>query len=393
MKLFHTADWNLGEMFYGNDREEENRHFLKWLLHAVGEQQADVLLLSGNIFSSPCTTSATERLFFDFLHRLTEENPGIQVVLTSGNRDASSRMESLSALFGGLRIHVRSLVPRNFDGAPDFSRLLLPLVSRTNPDDKAVLLAVPYLGDSAQDTRSFIKELVKVARKEYGKEMPLLLMANLRAAGATDSGMLAEQKYVDCRGLDKEVRYAALGGSDIDGEVNGMDNVRYAGRPSFASFSEKDKDCGGYAITLGERDVLERLSYQPLRALKTIPEEGAIGLDMVLRQLSKLPKGKKSQSDDYPYLEVKIAELHPTLETLDAILGAVSECKVHLCRILRVRPDGEVSEEVPDGSENETADVRPALLAHNLYKQTFKEDMPDDIACLFAQAKRETEAN
>ena len=32
MKIIATSDWHLGNLFHGNDRLPEHKHFLKWLL-------------------------------------------------------------------------------------------------------------------------------------------------------------------------------------------------------------------------------------------------------------------------------------------------------------------------------------------------------------------------
>ena len=39
MKILATSDWHLGNMFHGNDRLSEHRHFLQWLIVQIQEQQ------------------------------------------------------------------------------------------------------------------------------------------------------------------------------------------------------------------------------------------------------------------------------------------------------------------------------------------------------------------
>ena len=53
MKLLHTADWHLGNAFYGYDREAEFKHYLAWLRQTLAEQQPDVLLIAGDVFDHP----------------------------------------------------------------------------------------------------------------------------------------------------------------------------------------------------------------------------------------------------------------------------------------------------------------------------------------------------
>ncbi|WP_367400234.1 metallophosphoesterase [Segatella copri] len=50
MKILATSDWHLGNLFHGNDRLPEHKHFLKWLLEQIAEQKPDALLIAGDIF-------------------------------------------------------------------------------------------------------------------------------------------------------------------------------------------------------------------------------------------------------------------------------------------------------------------------------------------------------
>ena len=44
LQIIHTADWHLGQTFFGYDRDEEHEAFLTWLTGMLAERQADVLL-------------------------------------------------------------------------------------------------------------------------------------------------------------------------------------------------------------------------------------------------------------------------------------------------------------------------------------------------------------
>ena len=46
MKLITTSDWHIGNLFHGNDRLPEHKHFLKWLLQKIEEQQPCLLYTS-----------------------------------------------------------------------------------------------------------------------------------------------------------------------------------------------------------------------------------------------------------------------------------------------------------------------------------------------------------
>ena len=61
LKLIHTADWHLGQTFFGYDREAEHDAFLGFLTNLLVERQTDVLLIAGD---EPFRRGATSFLSF-----------------------------------------------------------------------------------------------------------------------------------------------------------------------------------------------------------------------------------------------------------------------------------------------------------------------------------------
>ena len=41
MKIIHTADWHLGNVFHRHNRVAEHRHFFGWLRDTIVQQQPD----------------------------------------------------------------------------------------------------------------------------------------------------------------------------------------------------------------------------------------------------------------------------------------------------------------------------------------------------------------
>ena len=84
MKIIHTADWHIGQTFFGYDRFQEHQYFLDWLTDQITTQQIDVLLISGDIFDVANPSAQAQRQFYRFLRRVTEQNPGLQIILIAG---------------------------------------------------------------------------------------------------------------------------------------------------------------------------------------------------------------------------------------------------------------------------------------------------------------------
>ncbi|MBR5813390.1 MAG: exonuclease subunit SbcD, partial [Bacteroidaceae bacterium] len=88
MKIIHTADWHLGQTFFGYERYSEHRVFLNWLSNVVKERNIDLLLIAGDVFDSPNPSAEAQRMFYSFLTRITGENKELQVIITAGNHDS-----------------------------------------------------------------------------------------------------------------------------------------------------------------------------------------------------------------------------------------------------------------------------------------------------------------
>lgn len=90
MKIIHTADWHLGNVFHRHNRVAEHRHFFGWLRDTIVQQQPDALIVSGDIFDGPNPAAEVQRLFYDFLTHLSVEHPGMSIILIAGNHDSGA---------------------------------------------------------------------------------------------------------------------------------------------------------------------------------------------------------------------------------------------------------------------------------------------------------------
>ena len=60
LKIIHTADWHLGQTFFGYDRDEEHEAFLSWLIDILTLRQTDVLLIAGDVFDVANPSAAAQ---------------------------------------------------------------------------------------------------------------------------------------------------------------------------------------------------------------------------------------------------------------------------------------------------------------------------------------------
>ena len=126
MKIIHTSDWHLGHLLYEYDRTEEHRHFLSQLAGIVREEQPDALVVSGDVFHYSNPSAASQRLFTDALLAIHNACPRMQIVVTAGNHDSSSKLEVASNLWKYAGVSVIGQIERK-DGKINLDRHIVEI--------------------------------------------------------------------------------------------------------------------------------------------------------------------------------------------------------------------------------------------------------------------------
>lgn len=144
MKILHTADWHIGQLFHEYDRNYEHQQFLNWLVQTLQNQQIDVLLISGDVFDISNPAAASIKMFYTFLNQATKANPALQIIVTAGNHDSASRLEAPKPLLESSNVHIIGLVEKDTDGNIDYEKLIIPIHDRDG-NIKVWCLAIPFL--------------------------------------------------------------------------------------------------------------------------------------------------------------------------------------------------------------------------------------------------------
>ena len=411
IRIIHSADWHLGDSFHGFERDDEHRHFLAWMLRQLEEQRPDALLLSGDIYDNPNPSAQAERLFYGFLADAIRQQPKLQIIIIAGNHDSSYRLEAPKPLLSKFGVKIFGVIPKTKDNEPDWKALLVPIRNQENQDEvEAVVMALPYMrqeefwpGETVSDAhRRIITDLKKEAERAYGPHLKKILMAHLYANGSevnetehSERIIVGGQEAVNCSGLGDGIAYGALGHIHKAQGLRSEDQLRYSGSILPMSFAEQNYSHGVNLVTIeeGKDTLLERLEYAPLRKLLSIPQDETGDYDQVMRELKKLPSGnRKEGADDWPYLEIRVKVTHVDPNMVGSIMHLLEEKRCRLCRILRVRQNGDAPE--PSAQISSVEDLQrlnAAQLARSVYSNLYGEAMPDEIAKLFAQAKRQAE--
>ena len=99
MKILHTSDWHLGQVFYKYDRSAEQHDFLAQLAAIVKREQPDAMVVSGDVYDTGAPSAATVKMFTDGMLAIHKACPAMTIVVTAGNHDSPSRIESEQSLW------------------------------------------------------------------------------------------------------------------------------------------------------------------------------------------------------------------------------------------------------------------------------------------------------
>lgn len=407
LKILHTADWHIGQMFYDYDRTAEHTHFLQWLTATIQAQKVDVLLVSGDVFDTSNPSAVAMSLFYEFLDKCTLQNPDLQIVITAGNHDSASRLQAPHALLSRFRTSIVGHVVRDSEGKIDFDKLLIPLQD-SHRRTQAWCLAVPYLrvGDYpshspkstnyAADVADVYTQAYEFALSRRASGQAIVAMGHLHT---TDAQVLTDDKSerlimggVECvsaAAFDTGLAYTALGHIHKAQKIAGRDNVRYSGSPLPMSFSEINYKHQVLIVELeGEKCTnIQPLEIPVLVELKRVPQQYE-PLPDVLEKLAALPD-KTDENIAFPYLEIRVRLDAPEPALRHKIEMALANKAVRLARIDARTQSISTQNNLAISSFDELKNLQPQILFEKIYQKNYDQLPPAEITTLFEQVYKE----
>lgn len=403
MIILHTADWHIGQYFFGYDRKAEHIVFLDWLKKEIKKQEADVLLVAGDVFDSPNPSAESQRIYYHFLREVTQENPELQIIITAGNHDSSARLEAANPLLEDMNIHVRGIIKRNENGNINYNNLLIPL--KKNSEITAWCIAVPYLrqGDYPP-ADSYSKGVSAMYRSLYDaldvindSRLPVIVMGHLQATGSEISDNDRSERTIigglECVSPEtfdgKNIFYTALGHLHRAQKVSGRENLKYAGSPLPMSFAEKNYRQGINLIEIKDKDHgrIQRIDFDPPVKLLSLPDTPKT-LPYILDEIRMLPYGEISS--DSPYLELKILLDEPEPSMRHQIEKALERKAVRLARLVSFTQKQEKNTRTITYEELKSID--PMEIAEDIFFNRYGNTMPDNMKDLLQTVIQEVKS-
>jgi exonuclease SbcD len=409
MRLLHTSDWHLGQTLHNFDRTYEHQRFLDWLLETLVAEQADALLIAGDIFDNSNPSAASQRQLYRFLQQARAKMPRLDIVVIAGNHDSPGRLEAPGPLLEAHGTRVVGHVVRNGDGEIDLERMVVPLTG-SDGAVKAWCVAVPFLrpGDVpriALETSNegtpidaylsgialLYQQACELARSRCANGEAVLAMGHCHMVGGDSSPdserriLIGGTEALPATMFDPSIAYAALGHLHLAQKVGKQEHLRYSGSPLPLSFAEIGYQHQVLRIDLDGGKAREIVPLHVPRAVELlrVPPQPA-PLKQVIAELVGLdvPEAPLHQQ---PYLEVRVLLDGPEPSLRAQVEAALEGKPVRLAKIEPTRRV--VTSAGPDTalSLDQLAQLQPDDIFQRLWRQRFGEEAPADQLAAFAE--------
>ncbi|WP_432379091.1 exonuclease SbcCD subunit D C-terminal domain-containing protein [Duganella sp. P38] len=404
MRLLHTSDWHLGQSLHNFERHYEHQRFLDWLLDAIVAEQADVLLIAGDVYDNANPSAATQKQLYRFLRLAKERVPHLNLVIIAGNHDSPGRLDAPGPLLEAHGTRVIGAAQRGADGEIDIESLVLPLTGRSG-EIEAWCLAVPFLrpGDvprvpAEEGVDPYLagiallyQQAFALAQSKRQEGQAIVAMGHCHMVDGQMSSdserriVIGGTEMLPAGIFDPAIAYAALGHLHLAQHVGKQEHIRYSGSPLPLSFAEVNYAHQILRIDLQGAGVREIVPVPVPRAVELlrVPSRPA-PLTQVLEELEALAP-PEAPAEQQPYLEVRVLLEQPEPGLRARIEAALDGKHVRLAKIetSTAARDSSIDKEVMTLDQLEK--LKPDDIFRQLYEQRFGNPAPADQLSAFAE--------
>ncbi|WP_371189037.1 exonuclease SbcCD subunit D [Thalassotalea maritima] len=279
MRFIHTSDWHIGRLFQNQSLLDDQQYVLAQIKQHLLDQQADALVIAGDIFDRSVPPAEAVQVLDDFIAELDELD--IVTIIISGNHDSAKR----------LRFGARQMQQSGLHIMADISKLCEPVVLE-KADEKVVFYGLPY-HDPSEVRLTFVDDPKAADIRSYDQAHTYCVEAMLshkQCHHPDSAAVLLSHCFIDGASESDSERPLSLGGADrvswqpltafdyvalghLHGpQFKGAEHIRYSGSIMKYSFSEykQRKVVNLVEITNNQLTQITPLALYPKRDVKVI---------------------------------------------------------------------------------------------------------------------------
>ena len=361
MKFIHLSDLHLGKRLNGFSLLEDQAYILEQITEIVKNQQADALIIAGDVYDKAVPSAEAVALFDSFLSEITAICPHIFII--SGNHDSPERIAFGSHIMEKSGVHLSPVYDGNViptvlrDSYGDVNIYMLPFVKPAN-----VRRFFPEI--SIESYTDAVKTAVDKMEIDVNKRNILITHQFVTGASVCDS---EEHSVGGTDNVDGSVfegfDYVALGHIHSPQNV-GSERIRYCGTPLKYSFSECKHIKSVTVIELNEKNdfTVSSISLTPMRDLREI--KGAYD-ELMLKS-----SYEGTNTDDY---------MHIILTDEEDIPDVLSRLRVVYPNIMKLSYDNKRTRNFQQiEADCDVSEKSPFQLFSEFYNKQNNQDMADE---------------
>lgn len=359
MKFAHIADLHIGKRVNDFSMLEEQRYIFKEIIEIIRHEDADAVLVAGDIYDKSQPSAEAVALCDDFFYSLSGLDKDIFII--SGNHDCPERIAYGARLLENTKFHIAPVFNGEmkrtelFDEFGKVNVYMLPFV-------KPVGLR-KYIGTADNYTQA-VKAVIDKA--DINQEERNILVAHQFVTGAlrcdSEELTVGTLDNVDATVFDK-FDYVALGHIHRP-QCVGRESIRYSGSPLKYSFSEINHTKSVTIADVGDNDI----------TIKTVPLKPFHDMVHLKGEFKELmtPGSHIFNTDDYIYV---------TLTDEQDIPDAIGRLRILYPNIMKLDYDNTRTRKYNDSFDadiEQRQEKQPIELFEELYELQNNQQMDNE---------------
>lgn len=270
MKLIHTSDWHFGMNLGTGSYAEDQRYFLERLYELIREEQAEALLLAGDIYDSSVVSAEAIGLYNEAMTKLCLDL-NVRVIAIAGNHDSAPRLASCRELLRGAGLHISGRIER--DPRPvllEGGRVAVYSIPFFTRDEVVALL--PEKKEAIRNTETAMLAYCDHIRENMEGSRSNIVLSHSLIVGSelSESDRSARVGFATAVSKDvfKGFDYVALGHIHKPQAIE--NHIRYSGSPLKYSFGAEETQEKGVVVIDTDTMEIRFVPIAPLRERRSV---------------------------------------------------------------------------------------------------------------------------
>lgn len=268
MRILHTSDWHLGMSVGTGTLAGDQRFFLEQLYGIIEEEQADILLLAGDVYDSSVSNAEAISVYNEATTRICADM-GKKMVVIAGNHDGAERLAACSELLKGAGLYVSGRLTREITPILAGNTAIYPLPFFNREE---VIALFPEKSTEITSQEKAMKVVCDHIREEMDPSRFNIVVAHALIVSAELSESDRSARVGQASAVSKDVfegfDYVALGHIHKPQMID--EHICYSGSPVKYSFGNEEAQQKGVVLIDTESSEIRTIPLRMMHDRKTV---------------------------------------------------------------------------------------------------------------------------